>query len=210
MRKRSASIEEARDEREKRPHSKTSSSHAYLETIDVKRLDFDLEKICSVTLSPLNVYCCLVCGKYFQGRSEKSVAFLHSIQENHHVFMNLSTLRAYVLPENSEILQVQLLDNIRFAVCPTYTPEVLRTFPRKCFDLSNIPYTNGYIGLTDSGDNTHFAVIVQMMAHITPLRDFLLLTPQASIQDELIKRFALILKKLALVSTSFESSPIPL
>ena len=30
-------------------------------------LDFDFEKLCSVSLSHLNVYACLVCGKYFQG-----------------------------------------------------------------------------------------------------------------------------------------------
>jgi len=29
-------------------------------------LDFDFEKLCSVSLSHLNVYACLVCGKYFQ------------------------------------------------------------------------------------------------------------------------------------------------
>jgi hypothetical protein len=30
-------------------------------------LDFDFEKLCSISLSNLNVYACLVCGKYFQG-----------------------------------------------------------------------------------------------------------------------------------------------
>ena len=30
-------------------------------------LDFDFEKLCSVSLSHINVYACLVCGKYFQG-----------------------------------------------------------------------------------------------------------------------------------------------
>jgi U4/U6.U5 tri-snRNP-associated protein 2 len=39
----------------------------YLDTIDRHRLDFDFEKLCSVSLSNLNVYACLVCGKYFQG-----------------------------------------------------------------------------------------------------------------------------------------------
>jgi U4/U6.U5 tri-snRNP-associated protein 2 len=39
----------------------------YLDTIDRKLLDFDFEKLCSVTLQNLNVYACLVCGKYFQG-----------------------------------------------------------------------------------------------------------------------------------------------
>ena len=29
-------------------------------------LDFDFEKLCSVSLSHINVYACMVCGKYFQ------------------------------------------------------------------------------------------------------------------------------------------------
>ena len=32
----------------------------------MQNLDFDFEKCCSVSLSPINVYACLVCGKYFQ------------------------------------------------------------------------------------------------------------------------------------------------
>jgi hypothetical protein len=32
-------------------------------------LEFDFEKVCSVTLTNLNVYGCLVCGKYFSGKS---------------------------------------------------------------------------------------------------------------------------------------------
>ena len=38
----------------------------YLDTIDRSVLDFDFEKLCSVTLSRINAYACLVCGKYFQ------------------------------------------------------------------------------------------------------------------------------------------------
>ena len=34
-----------------------------------QNLDFDFEKCCSVSLSPVNVYACLVCGKYFQARA---------------------------------------------------------------------------------------------------------------------------------------------
>ena len=29
-------------------------------------LDFDFEKLCSISLSHVNVYACMVCGKYFQ------------------------------------------------------------------------------------------------------------------------------------------------
>ena len=38
----------------------------YLDTIDRGLLDFDFEKLCSVSLSRINCYACLVCGKYFQ------------------------------------------------------------------------------------------------------------------------------------------------
>ena len=40
----------------------------YLDTINRGVLDFDFEKLCSISLSKINVYACLVCGKYFQGR----------------------------------------------------------------------------------------------------------------------------------------------
>lgn len=39
----------------------------YLDTIDRSVLDFDFEKLCSISLLNNNVYACLVCGKYFQG-----------------------------------------------------------------------------------------------------------------------------------------------
>ena len=37
----------------------------YLSTINRNVLDFDAEKVCSVTLQSQNVYLCLVDGKYF-------------------------------------------------------------------------------------------------------------------------------------------------
>lgn len=44
-----------------------TSRDLYLDTINRHMLDFDFEKLCSVSLSPMNVYACLVCGKYYQG-----------------------------------------------------------------------------------------------------------------------------------------------
>jgi hypothetical protein len=46
-------------------------------------LDFDFEKFCSISLSNLNVYACLVYGKYFQGRGLKSHAYTHSLEAGH-------------------------------------------------------------------------------------------------------------------------------
>lgn len=40
----------------------------YLDTVNRAVLDFDFEKVCSVSLLSTNVYGCLVCGKYFQVR----------------------------------------------------------------------------------------------------------------------------------------------
>lgn len=76
----------------------------YLDTINRQYLDFDFEKLCSVSLTRINVYACLVCGKYFQGRGTSTHAYTHSVAESHHVFLNLSTLKFYCLPDNYEII----------------------------------------------------------------------------------------------------------
>uniref|UniRef100_A0A673JB23 Ubiquitin carboxyl-terminal hydrolase 39 n=1 Tax=Sinocyclocheilus rhinocerous TaxID=307959 RepID=A0A673JB23_9TELE len=76
----------------------------YLDTINRSVLDFDFEKLCSISLSHINVYACLICGKYFQGRGQKSHAYIHSVQFAHHVFLNLHTLKFYCLPDNYEII----------------------------------------------------------------------------------------------------------
>lgn len=82
----------------------------YLVTIDRSRLDFDFEKLCSVSMQPNNVYTCLVCGKYFQGRGRDSPAYVHSLQCSHHVYLNLTTKRAYCLPDGYEVVDSSLDD----------------------------------------------------------------------------------------------------
>lgn len=81
----------------------------YLDTINRQFLDFDFEKLCSVSLSRINVYACLVCGKYFQGRGTNTHAYTHSVAESHHVFLNLHTLKFYCLPDNYEIIGKEAL-----------------------------------------------------------------------------------------------------
>lgn len=82
-------------------------------------LDFDFEKFCSVSLSNLNVYACLVCGKYFQGRGRKSHAYTHSLEAGHHVFINLHTEKVYCLPDGYEVNDPSL-DDIRYVLNPRY------------------------------------------------------------------------------------------
>ena len=57
--------------------SKLVQKCPYLDTVNRQLLDFDSEKLCSVTLTNYNVYCCLVCGKYFQGRGKLTPAYTH-------------------------------------------------------------------------------------------------------------------------------------
>jgi hypothetical protein len=78
---------------------KARMSHLYLDTVNRQMLDFDQEKVCSVTLSDQHVYCCLVCGKFFQGRGRHTPAFTHAVHAGHHVTMQLlEPNRIFVLP----------------------------------------------------------------------------------------------------------------
>ena len=94
----------------------------YLDTIDRSVLDFDFEKLCSVTLSNINVYACLICGKYYQGRGPKSHAYYHALEVGHHVYVNMQTKRVYVLPEGYEV-KSKSLDDIKFVVDPRLSKE---------------------------------------------------------------------------------------
>ena len=51
-----------------------------------------------------NQYC------YFTGRGFKSHAYTHSVQDGHHVFLNLETHKFYCLPDNYEIIDQSLED----------------------------------------------------------------------------------------------------
>ena len=85
----------------------------------------DFEKLCSVSLSRINVYACLVCGKYFQGRGHNTHAYTHSVSdEQHRVFVNLATKKFYCLPDNYEIIDPSLSDII-YVLDPTYTLELI-------------------------------------------------------------------------------------
>jgi U4/U6.U5 tri-snRNP-associated protein 2 len=97
----------------------------YLGTVKRHLLDFDFEKVCSISLSNMNVYACLCCGKYFQGRGTKTHAYTHSLEENHHMLINLSDRKIFTLPDNYEVLENSLLD-IKVNLKPFYTDEEIK------------------------------------------------------------------------------------
>jgi U4/U6.U5 tri-snRNP-associated protein 2 len=117
----------------------------YLDTINRSVLDFDFEKLCSVTLSNINVYACLVCGRYYQGRGPKSHAYFHALEVGHHVYVNMQSKKVYVLPEGYEV-KSKSLEDIKFVVDPRLSKDVVGKLDREvrdAWDLAGKKYRPG-------------------------------------------------------------------
>lgn len=189
----------------------------YLDTVNRGVLDFDFEKLCSVSLSNINVYACLVCGKYFQGRGPKSHAYFHSLEDNHHVYINMGTKKVYVLPEGYEV-QSKSLEDIKYVVDPVFTKSEVVKLDKEvhdAWDLSGSRYrpgktsplllmrqvriliVAGFVGMNNIKANDYLNVVVQLLAHVHPIRNFFLLhefpTPGT---PELALRFSTLVRKL--------------
>ncbi|KAJ9630504.1 Ubiquitin carboxyl-terminal hydrolase 10 [Taxawa tesnikishii (nom. ined.)] len=169
----------------------------YLDTINRKLLDFDFEKLCSVTLSNINVYACLVCGTYYQGRGPKSQAYYHALEIGHHVYINMETKKVYVLPEGYEVKN-KSLDDIKYVVDPEFTKEdvaKLDKVRKEAWDLQGKKYNPGFVGLNNIKANDYFNVVAHSLAHVPPLRNFLLLENLSS-RPQLVQRLAILVRKL--------------
>ncbi|KAI9891848.1 MAG: hypothetical protein M1814_002413 [Vezdaea aestivalis] len=169
----------------------------YLDTIDRFLLDFDFEKLCSVTLSNINVYACLVCGKYYQGRGPKSHAYFHALELGHHVYINLGTKKVYVLPEGYEVKSASL-DDIKFVVNPCLAKNEVTKLDREgkqARDLGGKIYIPGFVGLNNIKSNDYFNVIMHSLAHISPLRNYFMLEDLSS-KSQLAQRFSILIRKI--------------
>lgn len=170
----------------------------YLDTIDRGALDFDFEKLCSVSLSNINIYACLVCGKYFQGRGPKSHAYFHALDESHHVYINMETQKVYVLPEGYEV-KSRSLDDIKYVSDPRYTREEVADIdrkPRASLTIGGKEYAPGYVGMNNIKENDYLNVIVQALSHVSPLRNFFLLEDFGSSRSELVRRTSTLFRKI--------------
>lgn len=169
----------------------------YLDTVDRNVLDFDFEKLCSISLSNINVYACLVCGKYYQGRGPKTHAYFHALEVDHHVFINMQTQKVYVLPEGYEV-KSKSLDDIKFVSDPTYTKSQVMAIDREektAWNLGGKNYIPGFIGMNNIKDNDYFNVVVQALSHIPPLRNYFMLE-DFSTKPELVKRLSILIRKI--------------
>ncbi|KAL8008509.1 putative Zinc finger, RING/FYVE/PHD-type, ubiquitinyl hydrolase, ubiquitin specific protease [Plasmopara halstedii] len=170
----------------------------YLDTINHQLLDFDFEKVCSISLSDQNVYACLVCGKYFQGRGHNTHAFTHSVQSSHHVFINLQTDRIYCLPDNYEVVD-NTLKPVQDALRPSFeAAEIAQLDQNRILaqDAFGVSYLPGFIGLNNLKHTDYINVVVQALAHVPPLRDFFLVNKMGKIKSKLVLRFGELLRKM--------------
>lgn len=169
----------------------------YLDTVNRNVLDFDFEKLCSVTLSNINVYACLVCGKYYQGRGPKSHAYFHALEVGHHVYINMQTQKVYVLPEGYEVKN-KSLDDIKFVSDPRYTKQQVMALDREAkvsWTLGGKEYAPGFVGMNNIKDNDYFNAVVQALSHVPPLRNYFLLE-DFSTKPELVKRLSILIRKI--------------
>jgi U4/U6.U5 tri-snRNP-associated protein 2 len=170
----------------------------YLDTINRSVLDFDFEKLCSITLSNINVYACLVCGKYFQGRGPKSHAYFHALELDHHVYINMETKKVYVLPEGYEVHN-KSLDDIRYVVDPRFTEAQVKQLdkdPITSTDFANKKYRPGFVGMNNIKANDYLNVVVQALSHVAPVRNFFLLNIFPPNTSQLPVRFSTLVRKI--------------
>ncbi|KAI5387933.1 uncharacterized protein LOC127100741 isoform X1 [Lathyrus oleraceus] len=171
----------------------------YLDTVNRQVLDFDFEKFCSVSLSNLNVYACLVCGKYYQGRGKKSHAYTHSLEAGHHVYINLQTEKVYCLPDGYEINDPSL-DDIRHVLNPRFTAKDVEQLDKNkqwSRALDGSSYLPGMVGLNNIKETDFVNVTIQSLMRITPLRNFFLIPENYQhCKSPLVHRFGELTRKI--------------
>lgn len=171
----------------------------YLDTVNRQALDFDFEKFCSISLTNLNVYACLVCGKYYQGRGSKSHAYTHSLEAGHHVYINLKTEKVYCLPDGYEINDPSL-DDIRHVLNPRFSKEQVEQLDRSKLwsrALDGSDYLPGLVGLNNIKETDFVNVTIQSLMRVTPLRNFFLIPENYQhCKSPLVHRFGELTRKI--------------
>lgn len=146
----------------------------YLDTVHRPALDFDFEKLCSITLLNQNVYVCLVCGKYFNGRARGTPAHTHSVECGHYVFMNLKTSKIFCLPDDYEVIDPSL-DDIKYNLAPSFAEaqiSELDSRTRTSLALDGSEYLPGFVGLNNLKQTDGINAVIQslMRKHPSPRR----------------------------------------
>ena len=209
MKRKSSETLESNSSKHARVQSTSSASSStststqicpYLDTVRRDHLDFDVPHICKTTLSDQNVYACLVCGQFFRGRSSKSPAFIHAVNESHFVYLKLDTGRAYCLPAGYEI-QDSSLNDIKHELQPSFTTEMLHNMRQAHYikkDIRGEDYLPGFIGLANLKQTDTVNAVVQILARVVPLQTFFLQDSNilSTCRSDLVRQFAELLRRI--------------
>jgi len=153
-----------------------SDACPYLDQINRQILDFDNRKLCSVTMTSLNVYGCLVCGVYFGGRTRGTPAYEHALETGHKMFIHLKDSRIFCLPEDYEI-EDNTLNDIKHNLHPTFTKQEVGTIDTRvkyAHALNGLDYLPGVLGLNDLTLTSWCNSTIQILLKVKPLRNFFL------------------------------------
>lgn len=172
----------------------------YLGTINRHVLDFDFEKLCSISLSGDNVYVDLVDGKYFQGRGRSTHAHRHALEKQHFVWMNVIDGKVYCIPDGYEVVD-KSLEDIKYNLNPTFDEdeiEQMTTRVRYAKALDGTDYIPGCIGLNNIKASDYENVVVQCICQVIPLRNFLLAyePPKERKKDPVLSSLAETVRKM--------------
>ena len=86
-----------------------------------------------------------------QGRGTNTHAHTHSVDENHHVFLNLETHRFYCLPDNYEIVDGSLED-ITYLLNPLFQEDAIAKLDTNASMVrayNGLTYYPGFVGLNN-------------------------------------------------------------
>ena len=158
----------------------------YLDTISRQRLDFDFDKCCSVSLRKENVYACLVCGKYFQGRGRNTKAYTHALEETHFMFMNLKNGNVYCLPEGYQVKD-RSLEDIKRVLDPRFTQKDVDDIDgesRWQRGLDGQHFLPGMVGLNNVKASDYANVVIHCLLRVKPFRNFFLTLDEHKLMDD--------------------------
>ncbi|KAJ2342766.1 U4 U6.U5 tri-snRNP-associated protein, partial [Coemansia sp. RSA 2618] len=104
----------------------------------------------------------------------------------------------YVLPENYEVAD-RSLNDIKDVIRPLYTTGDIARLDaetRTLHDLAGSSYVPGFVGLNRIKSNSYMNVILQLVAHISPIRDSLLLAPNNDRASALVRKLSALVRQM--------------
>jgi len=196
----SASEEENDVEPRRRGEVPQRTDCPYLGSINRHLLDFDFEKLCSVSLAGGNVYVDLVDGKYFQGRGKNTHAYNHALEKGHYVWMNVADGKVYCIPDGYEVVD-KSLEDVKYNLTPAFDTDDIDSMSLKvryAKALDGTDYIPGCIGLNNIKNSDYENVIVQALCQVVPIRNFLLgyQSPKERKPDPVIASLAQLIRKM--------------